>query len=522
MRNILYLLLCCASLVHAQPNFNITPVGTLQYNVELSAIWGYTAPDSTEYALVGTYDGTSIVSLANPAAPREVAFIDGTNSIWRELKTWGHYIYVVADGTSDGILIIDANNLPNSTTHHFYKPTITIGNATDSITKAHTLYIEGDYLYLSGTNMNGGGVLIFDIASNPLAPVYVGCIPSPIYAHDCFVRNDTLWTADIMDGFFSVYDISNKSTPVHLANQNTPNHFTHNVWISGDGRTLFTTDERADAFVTAYDVSDLSNITELDRYRSRGAATSGVIPHNAHVLNDYVWTSYYTDGVILIDGSRPQNLVEVGRYDSYLGTQQGFYGDWGVYPYFRSGLVILSDINTGLHVLNPTYQRACWLEGTITDKHTNATIVNAHIELVSTTITDSTNATGIYRTGTTQAGTYTVRISKTGYYTHTDTATLTNGQLTILDAQLTPVTSGISTASMSYFQAYPNPSQRDFSIESAPQITEQTLQIYNAIGQLIETHTIAPNTHLLTIGQHWNAGAYLLRINKNTTTLIKH
>ena len=29
---------------------------------------GYTAPDNTEYALVGAYNGLSIVSLADPAA----------------------------------------------------------------------------------------------------------------------------------------------------------------------------------------------------------------------------------------------------------------------------------------------------------------------------------------------------------------------------------------------------------------------------------------------------------------------
>ena len=37
----------------AQPNLNMSLVGQLDYDATLNDIWGYTAPDSTEYALVG-------------------------------------------------------------------------------------------------------------------------------------------------------------------------------------------------------------------------------------------------------------------------------------------------------------------------------------------------------------------------------------------------------------------------------------------------------------------------------------
>lgn len=169
---------------------------------------------------------------------------------------------------------------------------------------------------------------------------------------------------------FSVYDISNKAAPVLLATQTTPSNFTHNIWISDDGQTLFTTDERADAWVAVYDVSDLSNITEIDRFRSRGAVNTGTIPHNVHVLNDFLITAYYTDGVLVMDGSRPSNIVEVGRYDTYLQQRFGFYGVWGVYPYFSDGTVIASDMQTGLHIFSPNYVRADWLEGNIVEQGT--------------------------------------------------------------------------------------------------------------------------------------------------------
>ncbi|RME02759.1 MAG: hypothetical protein D6816_10870, partial [Bacteroidetes bacterium] len=74
---------------------NITLKGHLSFDSKANDIWGYTAPDGTEYALVGLRSGVSIVSLADPANPTEVAFIEGEESIWRDLRTRGHYCYVV-------------------------------------------------------------------------------------------------------------------------------------------------------------------------------------------------------------------------------------------------------------------------------------------------------------------------------------------------------------------------------------------------------------------------------------------
>ena len=243
---------------YAQPaNFNLNRTGVLAYPMELSSLWGYEA-GGRKYALVGTTAGVSVVDITVDGAPVEVDTILCTNSIWRE--TWGNYAYVVADNTSDGILIINLSNLPTSVSYQFVYPQTLVGGVPDTLDKGHTLiFDENGVLYVSGSNINGGAVVIFDV-SNPTAPQYLGTT-APVYAHDCYARGDTLWTADISAGMFSVYDISNKAAPVLLATQTTPSNFTHNIWISDDGQTLFTTDERADAWVAAYDVSDLSNIT---------------------------------------------------------------------------------------------------------------------------------------------------------------------------------------------------------------------------------------------------------------------
>lgn len=435
------LLLCFSLLFVADicgqlPNLNLSRTGGRAYPYELSSLWGYEA-GGRKYALVGTTSGVSVVDITAPAAPIQIDSILCSNTIWREIKTNGQYAYVVADNTGDGILIIDLSNLPNSISHQFVYPQTLVGGVVDTMTKGHTLiFDENGILYVSGSNINAGAVVMFDVSA-PMSPTYLGTTP-PVYAHDCYARGDTLWTADINAGMFSVYDISDKANPVLLATQATPSNFTHNIWISDDGQTLFTTDERADAWVAAYDVSDLSNIQEIDRFRSRGAATTGVIPHNVHVLNDYLITAYYTDGVLVMDGSRPHNIVEVGRYDTYPVQNSGFFGVWGVYPYFSDGTIIASDMQTGLHIFSPNYQRACWLEGQVTEQGSGNPIFGANLRILNTAIAELSDLSGDYATGLATAGTYNVEVTKAGYISQTLSISLQNGVLTTLNVVLVP------------------------------------------------------------------------------------
>lgn len=433
----LFVLFFVLSIQAQLQDFNLTPIGNLSYTQELNDIWGYVDGAGVEYALVGTRTGTSIVNLADPINPVEVLFIPGSTSVWRDLKTWGDFAYVTCDQGNDGLLIIDLSALPNGVpSYQFWKPELTVNGTTDTFKKAHNLYIdEAGFCYIAGSNVSGGETFILDVNTTPGAPILRGAT-MPIYAHDAYARGDTLWTSDINNGTFSVYDVSNKNNPVILANQATPRDFAHNAWISDDNQSLFTTDEKSNAWVASFDVSDLGNIQELDRYRT---PTPNTIPHNTHTFNDYLVTSYYTDGLIIIDASRPDNLIEVGRYDTYnLNPATGFYGAWGAYPYLPSGIVLVSDINTGLHILQPNYQRACWLEGIVTDQMTTATLFDVDVNILATYVNDQTDLSGIYKTGIGISGVYDVEFKKTGYIPQRIQVTLTNGQVTTQNVQLVP------------------------------------------------------------------------------------
>lgn len=82
-----------------------------------------------------------------------------------------------------------------------------------------------------------------------------------------------------------VVDVSNKSNPQTLGSTSTPNAFTHNAWVSANGDFVFTTDEQSDAYLAAYDITNINNIQEVDRIQSNPG--SGTIPHNTHVDGNF-------------------------------------------------------------------------------------------------------------------------------------------------------------------------------------------------------------------------------------------
>ncbi len=422
-----------AQTLRSQVSSNVTFRSQLDYTAELANIWGWFNPvDGKEYALVGLTTGLSIVDVSNPAVPNELFNIPFANSLWREIKTWGNYAYVTNE-TGGGLLIVDMSNLPASINTYSWT-----GGALGFST-GHTIFIdENGVAYVCGSN-GSLGTLFLDVAANPINPPVLGSYTTR-YVHDCYVRGDTMWAAEINNGIFSVVDVSNKSAPVVMATQSTSSSFTHNVWVTEDGRYLYSTDEVSGASVDSYDVSDLTDIQELDRFRPN--TTTSSIPHNTYILNNFLVTSWYRDGMRITDATQPDNLIEVGYYDTSPLSGNGFNGAWGVYPYLPSGNALVSDIEGGLFVLTPNYTGAAFIEGVITDQVSGVPLINATISLTGTTMTDLSDLFGRYSTGQAGGGTYTAVVSRAGYVTQTiPGVSLTTASTTTLNVALVPASS---------------------------------------------------------------------------------
>ncbi|WP_020534259.1 choice-of-anchor B family protein [Lewinella cohaerens] len=418
---------------------NMTLRSNIEYNTDLNDIWGYVAPDGSEYALVGARNGVSIVNVSDPDNAEEVAFIPGQNSTWRDLKTWGEYAYVVTDqsGSTEGVTVIDLQNLPESVNFFHWTPDLP---GLGTLNRCHNIYIdEFGYAYLAGCNINDGGMLFIDVFSTPGTPIFAGAAPNR-YAHDVYVRDNKMYSSELTRGRMAIYDVLDKDEVILEGVQTTPFEFTHNIWLSDDSNIAFTTDEQPNAPVAAYDVSDPTDIQELDQYRPTITLGDGVIPHNVHVWQDWLIISYYSDGGIVVDAARPNNLVEVANFDTFFGGGAGFQGVWGAYPFLPSGVVLLTDIGNGLYVMDVNYVRACYLEGTVTDAVSGAQISGAEIVLVAEEANvNYSRLDGTYGTGIATAGTYTVEVSKPGYLPFTAEVSIDNGVLTILDVPLQPL-----------------------------------------------------------------------------------
>ncbi|NOT37142.1 MAG: choice-of-anchor B family protein [Saprospiraceae bacterium] len=419
-------------------DLNMTIVAKVPEATGGSGIWHYYDPiKKIEYAVLGSKAATIIYSLEDPTKPIERFRLPGGQTIWREVFSYGKFVYAVTDvNADDGLAIIDMSKAPDTIKGSFWKPSVTAGGKTEILGKCHTLFIdEKGILSLNGCTP-WSGTLFFDLKPDPKNPKFIGSTLKR-YCHDNYVRRDTVYSSEINDGKLTMYDARDYKNVVEIASFNTPNNFNHNSWLSNDSKYIFTTDEREDAFVASYDISDLKKITLLDKYKPKDTENTGVIPHNTRYLNGYLITSYYTDGVKIVDAHRPDNLIEVGSIDTYLGQGTGFNGCWGVSPYLPSGLIIASNIPDGLYVIKPTYVRACYLEGLVTDTITGFPILDARIVVKALRKNyDFSNIQGIYKTGYATAGEYEVEFSHPDYFPKTVKVSLLNGEVTIKDVQL--------------------------------------------------------------------------------------
>ncbi len=502
-------------------NLNVVLRATKNYpGLGCSNIWGYVDTTGREYALVGVQTYTSIVDVTNPSVPVEVKQIPDSNSSWHEIRTYKRYAYATTEG-GGGLQIIDLRKLPGTNLpYKKWAPTI----SGTKINNIHALQIDTlkGYIYLYGSNLFAGGAVVADIKTDPWNPIYVGNWSNGSgnarYIHDGFVRNDTMYGGHIYTGYFDVVDFKVKSAPVLLAQQLTPNAFTHNTWLSTNGKVIYTTDEKSGSFVAAFDLSNLGNISELDRIQSNPG--SGSIPHNTYVNrvnnNDYAVTSWYKDGFTIVDGGRPGNLVQVGNYDTYSGSGNGFSGVWGVYPYLPSKTVVLSSMDGNLYVLTPTYVRACYLEGTVTDSVTTAAINTANVQIMTTPILDSTKITGAYAVGYHAPNTYVVKYSKSGYITQNRSVVLSAGNVTVLNVKLKPIGTGIgqSIQENSYLNVYPNPSASGFSVDYqfGGELQHASVVLTDLSGRVVELKELSSNEGLVRVGSDVAPGIYLVSI----------
>ena len=448
LKNILFLIMTLiAGVTYGQDILNLDLLSNVQFGEDGNDIWGFVDENGTEYAVMGTRTATRIYSLEDPTNPIERYTVFGAASTWRDIKYYEGFLYVTTDRGSDGLTIIDCTQAPESFSFTRWNPEVNAGSSIDTLRRAHNIYIDTDtgIAYLSGHNVGRRGVILADLKEDPNEPVILSVI-DVAYSHDAYTYDGRLYSSELGEGM-AIYDVTDPTNPIEITRQETSRDFCHNTWATTDNKYAFTTDERSNAYMDAYDVTEDGSAIFLDRYRPLESLDWPVIPHNTHIIDDkYAVVSWYTDGVVIADISKPDNIIKVGVYDTYTDEANlnpngaWFEGCWGAYPYLPSGIILASDINTGLYVFGVDYVDAARLEGRITSDipcGTSEPISNARVEILNPQLAyDETNINGEFKTGTSYEGTYDVVISHPSFATDTVSVEFVRGEVAELNISL--------------------------------------------------------------------------------------
>ena len=344
-------------------------------------LWGWTDPETgREYAIMGRADATTFIDLGDPSNPvylGELPLTEGAIvNMWRDIKVYDNHAFIVADNAgAHGVQIFDLTQLRDAS-----GPPVTFEATAhyDGINSAHNIVIneETGFAYVVGASGGGetcgGGLHMIDIR-DPAAPVFAGCFADPNtgnagtgYSHDaqcvrydgpdeayvgqeiCFGANETA---------LSIADVTDKEAPVTLSAASYPNTgYLHQGWISDDHRYFYMNDETDEVGgnvsrtrTLVWDVQELDDPVLVKEH----FGTTGSSDHNLYVVGDFMYQANYLSGLRILDISDPEEPVEVGFFDTvpFGDDGAGFAGAWSVYPYFESGVLIVSSIKEGLFVL---------------------------------------------------------------------------------------------------------------------------------------------------------------------------
>ena len=463
-----------------------------------------------EYAVIGSTMGTHIIDVTNPTQSYEVAFVAGAQQYsvtHRDYFQMRNYLYAVCDQGSSTLQIIDLSNLPNSVT--------TVYDSDALIATAHNMFIDTLNKKLYSTD---GDVLDITIPTNPSFLFHMG-----FSFHDLYVENDT--------GYFNcggnglqIYEMTTNS-PQYLGSLTSYPHQggNHSGWKKDNIYTL--ADENHGHSLKVIDVSDLNNIQVISLFNSDVDPNS--IPHNLIIRDNFVYVSYYHDGLQIFDISDPYNPIKAGYYDTYLpNNHNGFAGNWGVDPLLPSGIILVSDVQSGLFVLEFDYneQSICDGDSLLFD----TSYINTAGFYISNTF-DSLGYSDIIvvdlYTNSNSSSSQNITISggdsillggsfqtTEGLYTDTllnqfgcDSVLFTN--LAIIPTSIYDVNNSISI--------YPNPTSKSIFIKSEK---GGEFILYSVLGEKVMHQKISKSENVNV--SHLEKGTYFIRINNYKSKLI--
>jgi choice-of-anchor B domain-containing protein len=351
-------------------------------------IWGHTDLNTgKEYAIIGLSNAISVVDVSQPDTPTIVGSISGQSTSWRDIKVmqyfdvnsnrWRAYAYATADNISEGLTIIDLSNLPQR---------ISLVTRQTLDASAHNVYISnvdyglnialtgtGPLLHIAGSNRTNGAFRTYNLLNPELPSLQFQTLNASRsdYTHDASsvlitdsrAQSDCINATEIgcnilldfNENTLRIWDHSLANNAVELSSSSYPlAEYTHSGWWTEDKQFVIVHDEldeqrhNINTTLNIFEISDLSQPTLVGTWTGPTRA----IDHNGFVRGNHYFMSNYERGLTVLDITQPANPKQIAYFDTYPVSNNGaFNGAWGVYPFLPSGVILVSDINSGLFVL---------------------------------------------------------------------------------------------------------------------------------------------------------------------------
>ena len=355
--------------VDLMSTISLSELGGVQ---NMNDIWGWTDSDSgREFALIGMRNGTSFVEVTDPVNPLVIGFLATatTNSLWRDVKVFNDYAFVVSEAGGHGMQVFDLAELLID--YDEYPVVFEQSAYYDLFGRAHNIAINeaSGYAYGIGTSTFSGGLHFVDI-SDPLNPQVAGGFGADGYTHDAQIVNYTGPDGDYFEreiafccneDAVTIVDVTDKTDPVQISTLGYDfSAYTHQGWLTEDENFFIFNDEidETSGFTPTtktliMDVRDLDNPVLHYEYLSSSTA----IDHNLYTKGSLCYQSNYRSGLRILDIGNvfEQEISTLGFFDSQpMDDFQDYSGTWSNYAYFPSGTVIMSDMYTDFFILRPT------------------------------------------------------------------------------------------------------------------------------------------------------------------------
>mmetsp|Transcript_6753 Transcript_6753/g.16584 ORF Transcript_6753/g.16584 Transcript_6753/m.16584 type:complete len:696 (+) Transcript_6753:61-2148(+) len=366
-----------------------------------SDVWGWTSSDEREFVIWGIREGHYFLEVTD-SEPLLLGFLPTTSfdglALQHDVKVLGDFAYLGSEGDNHGIQIFDLTRLlaidPGTDCvsdlycQELHPDRMYHGSKEFPIEYSHNVVVNKDNpnaVYVVGSESCNGGLHVIDV-SDPLNPTPGGCFGEDSYVHDAhcvdyigpdseYVGREICFCFD--EDTVTIVDVTDKSNMQMISKTGYEGYeYTHQGWLSTDQSHLVFGDEideyKDSALNTktlVMNVEDLTNPSNVQAYYG----SSNAVDHNQYVVQataegqgyfnmadtDLIYQANYKAGLRILQvlDYETADFVEVGHFDTFpLDDDNKFEGAWTAFPYFRSGLVVISSIEEGLFLVRPNLE----------------------------------------------------------------------------------------------------------------------------------------------------------------------